>query len=178
MWKWLNNCAGMRGIGNTLACHVLQQNLVVWFPAPWLHGNKTVDLAVSVTIWARVLLKSVYSRVMDHYVWVLFVVVCSGGHYVIRHMTTRTVCAANNCMLSSSKYTFRISMCIDVSQHLGCYSVGTAELSLEDCAVDSAIVILSIFLPYTEGNGKLRLYLFSHLAGFGQFGSSSVWTIE
>jgi len=56
------------------------------------------------------------------------------------HMTTHVISAANNCTLSSSKYTLRILMYIKASLHLGCYSVGTVELSLEDCAVDSAII--------------------------------------
>ena len=41
--------------------------------------------------------------------------------------------------------------------HVGCYSIGTVSLSLEDCAVDSAIVTLTVLLLYTEGNGRLSL---------------------
>jgi len=72
-----------------------------------------------------------------------------------RYMTTRIICAANNCMLSSSKYTLHIFMYINASLHLGCYSVGTVEPSLENCAVDSAIITQSTLLPYTEGKGRL-----------------------
>ena len=52
------------------------------------------------------------------------------------HMTTHVI----NCMLSSSKYTLCISMYIETSLYLVCYSVRIVEFSLEDCAVDSAII--------------------------------------
>jgi len=42
-------------------------------------------------------------------------------------------------------------MHIKASLHLGCYSVGTVELSLEDFAVDSAIITGSVLLPHMEG---------------------------
>ena len=70
-------------------------------------------------------------------------------------MTTHTNCTANNCMLSSSKYTLCISMYIKANLHLGYYIHGTVELSLEDCAVDLAIVTRSVLLPYTEVNGRV-----------------------
>jgi len=50
-------------------------------------------------------------------------------------------------------------MYIKARPHLGCYSVGTVELSLEDCAVDLAIVTRNVLLPYTEGNRVMLISL-------------------
>ena len=44
------------------------------------------------------------------------------------------------------------------------YSVGAADISIEDFAVGSTVVILTVLFPYPDGNSRLnfkRLYLFS-----------------
>ena len=43
-------------------------------------------------------------------------------------------------------------MYINMSPHLDCYSVGAAVISIEDFAVDSTVVILTVLFPYTDRN--------------------------
>jgi len=66
----------------------------------------------------------------------------------------------NNCVLSSSKYTLYILLYIKVSPHLDCYSVGAANISIEDYAVGSTVLILTVLFPYPDGNREIRLSKF------------------
>ena len=67
-------------------------------------------------------------------------------------------------MLLSSKYTLYILMYmymyIKVSPHLDCYSVGAADISIEDYAVGSTVLILTLLFPYPDGNRAIRLSKF------------------
>ena len=72
-------------------------------------------------------------------------------------------------------------MYIKVSPHLDCYSVGAAGISIEDYAVGSTVLILTVLFPYPDGNREIRLskfeslkrlYLFSNLGV--QWGSRSI----
>ena len=59
-------------------------------------------------------------------------------------------------MLLSSKYTLYILMYIEVSPHLDCYSVGAADISIEDYAVGSTVLILAILFSYSDGNREIQ----------------------
>ena len=72
-------------------------------------------------------------------------------------MTKRTLLRRNNHMLSSSKYNLYILMYIKVSPHLDCHSVGAANISIEDYAVGSTVLILTVLFPYPDGNREIRL---------------------
>ena len=50
-------------------------------------------------------------------------------------------------------------MYIEVSPHLDCYSVGAADTLIEDYAVGSTVLILTVLFPYPDGN-RLRLSKF------------------
>ena len=51
-------------------------------------------------------------------------------------------------------------MYIKVSPHLDCYSVGAADISIEDYAVGSTVLILTVLFPYPDGNREIRLSKF------------------
>ena len=51
-------------------------------------------------------------------------------------------------------------MHIEVSPHLDCHSVGAADISMEDYAVDSTVLILTVLFPYPDGNREIRLSKF------------------
>ena len=51
-------------------------------------------------------------------------------------------------------------MYIKVSPHLDCYSVGAADISIEDYAVGSTVLILTVWFPYLDGNREIQLSKF------------------
>ena len=63
-------------------------------------------------------------------------------------------------MLLISKDTLYIFMYIKVSPYLDCYSVGAADISIEDYAVGSTVLILTVLFPYPDGNREIRLSKF------------------
>ena len=51
-------------------------------------------------------------------------------------------------------------MYIKVSPHLDCYTVTAADISIEDYAVGSTVLILTVLFPYPDGNREIRLSKF------------------
>ena len=83
------------------------------------------------------------------------------GHDIIRHdyhMTTHTYCII--IIACFRRYTLYILMYIKVSPHMYYYSVGAADISIEDYAVGSTVLILTVLFSYLEGNREIRLSKF------------------
>ena len=47
-------------------------------------------------------------------------------------------------------------MYIKVSLYMDCYSVGAANISIEDFAVGWTVVILTVLFPYLDGNREIQ----------------------
>ena len=67
-------------------------------------------------------------------------------------------------------------MNIKVSPYLDCYSVGAADISIEDYAVGSTFLILTVLFPYPDGNREIRLSKFQMAVSLQRPRGSTVFT--
>ena len=57
-----------------------------------------------------------------------------------------------------------------MSPHLDCYSVGVADISIEDFAVGSTVVILTVLFPYPDGNREIEQTKFQTVVSLSNLG--------
>ena len=67
-------------------------------------------------------------------------------------------------------------MYIEVSLHLDCCSVGAANISIEDYAIGSTVLILTVLFPYPDRNRELRLSKFQTAVSLQQPRGSTGFT--